>query len=85
MTARLQARPMTTNPASMVSTPISDELTRLPCDVWFTPCPAKEEERRQGCSRNPHYGAQQNSTWPTPLTGRAKHCLCWIQGPFDPG
>lgn len=45
----------------------------------------KKEERRQGRSQGPRNGAQQNSTWPTPLTGRAKHCFCWIQEPFGSG
>jgi hypothetical protein len=35
----------------------------------------KNEERRQGCSQGPRNGAQQNSTWPTPLAGRGQALL----------
>jgi hypothetical protein len=39
--------------------------------IGYDPSPPKKEERRTGHrSRNPRYGARQNSTWPTPLAGR---------------
>src|SRR5262249_52335283 len=29
-----------------------------------------------GCSGRPGQGPRQNSTWPRPLAGRGKHCVC---------
>src|SRR5262245_9179308 len=37
--------------------------------------PPKNEERRQGRPRSPRNGAQQNSTWPTPLCGAGQALL----------
>jgi hypothetical protein len=47
--------------------------------------PEKEKEGRQGCSRNPRHGAQQNSTRRRPILGRAKAASAGYKDPKAQG